>query len=179
MELRIATILFHFILLSSMASAQEWKVFNSFNGGFSVLSPGILQEKAAIVTTSSGEVDLNTLYLSTKDDSLGNYVYIINYYDIEKGLFPKDSIDLTNIFLSNTMDQSVSDINGHIIYQNPFRFGAYTGLMWRAEYEGGAVKSRAFVINNRFYMLQVFSEKRNALNRNVDRFLESFSLRTE
>ncbi len=176
MKLRINYLAFVFFLLIGTISGQTWKVFESIEGKFSILTPGLMQTKTATVTTTVGEFDVHTFYLNP-NDSIGNYLYVINYYDLEPGLIPQDSLELLEIFLKNTMDQSISDLNGQLMYNTPVSIGIHKGLMWRSKSDSGVVKCRAFIINDRFYMLQVFSIESKSLNHDVDRFLESFTLR--
>ena len=166
-----------FFLLSAPVHSQTWKIFHSEDGGFSILTPGLLEEKNATVSTEVGEFRVHTLFLNPKD-TLGNYLYLINYYDLPEGMVPDDSTGLVIDFLKNTMDQSISDVNGALLYNTPVEIGIYTGLMWRASSDSGTIKSRAYIIKNRFYMLQVFSYPRKSLNKDIDRFLESFTLKS-
>ena len=164
-------------LLTTSVHGQTWKIFHSEEGGFSILTPGLMEEKSATVNTEIGEFDVHTLFLNPKD-TLGNYLYLINYYDLPEGMVPDDSTALVNDFLTNTMDQSVTDVNGSLLYNTPVEIGIHTGLMWRASSDSGTIKCRAYIINNRFYMLQVFSYPRKSLNKEIDRFLESFTLKS-
>ncbi len=177
MKMRIiySTLVF-FILIGGLQS-QTWKVFESEEGKFSVLTPGPLEARSATVTTQVGDFEVYTLYLNP-EDSVGNYLYLINYYDLPDEMIPKDSVEMVDEFFKNTMDQNISDTNGDLLYSNPIQLGIHPGLMWRSKSEVGYVKSRAFLINNRFYMLQVFSEVNKGLNNGVDKFLESFTLRS-
>ncbi|WP_235298293.1 hypothetical protein [Portibacter marinus] len=160
----------------TIANGQEWKIFNSEEGEFSVMSPGMMEKKRAFLTTEIGEIELNTLYYHQTDTS-GNFLYLINFYELPEETIPPDSTDLAMEFLLNTMDQAVSDIGGDVQYNKEISLGKHPGLLWRSKSEKQIVKSRAYVINNKFYMLQVFSIPRKSLNNDVDRFLESFTLR--
>lgn len=166
-----------FMMNLSQISGQEWKVYESEHGKFSVLTPGLMKQKRATISTGIAALDVHTHFLDTKD-SIGNFLYLINYYDLPEEMFPEDSTDFAMEFLLNTMDQSVSDINGDLQYSNPIQIGSYQGLMWRSKSEENVVKSRAFIIKNRFYMLQVFTIPSKSLNVEVDRFLDSFTLKT-
>jgi hypothetical protein len=159
----------------SNAIAQEWKVFESEEGGFSVLTPALMETKHAIVSTGIGEIEVHTYFLNPKD-TLGNYLYLINYYDLPEDLIPKDSLALRDEFLKNTLDQSIEDIDGSLMYSAEIQIGKHTGLMWRSRSESGIVKCRAYIIDNRFYMLQVFSVESKSLNKFIDKFLESFTI---
>lgn len=178
MKLRIFQLGILFFLLTGQINSQEWKVYNSEEGGFSIMTPGLMEAKRATVETGVGDFDVHTLFLNPQD-SLGNYLYLINYYDLPEDLVPIDSSDLVDDFLKNTMDQSITDIKGDLLYSNPIAIGDHPGLMWRSRSETGVVKSRIYLIGNRFYMLQVFSTPNKALNNNIDRFLESFTLKTQ
>lgn len=166
-----------FTSLSWALSGQEWKVYQSLEGNFSVLTPGMMEKKRATITTTLGDFDVHTFYFNSKD-TVSNYLYLINYYDLPEGMLPPDSTSLAMEFLMNTMDQSVSDLGGDLQYSTEVPLGDHPGLMWRSKSEDKVVKCRAYIIGNRFYMLQVFSIPRKSLNADVDRFLESFTLKT-
>ena len=168
------------IIFSSIAttlSGQEWKVFQSYEGDFSVMTPGMMEQKRATITTELGDFDVHTLFYNSQD-TVSNYLYLINFYDLPEEMLPPDSTTLAMEFLLNTMDQSVSDLGGDLQYSTEVEIGNHPGLMWRSRSDEKVVKSRAYVINNRFYMLQVFSVPSKSLNADVDKFLESFTLKT-
>ncbi len=177
MKLFAIVLIMVFIPRSIFSQEMEWKVFQSEEGAFSILSPGFMESKKAIVESEIGETVVHTLYYNQKDTT-GNFLYLINFYDLPENSMPADSTDLIMDFLANTMDQAVSDIDGSIQYNNPIEIGPHKGLMWRSKSEKQVVKSRAYVINNTFYMLQVFSIPNKSLNGDVDRFLESFTLKS-
>lgn len=164
------------IAFSQTVKGQDWKIFNSEIGEFSVMSPGFMEEKRASINSGIGEIDLHTLFYQ-QQDTTGNFLYLINFYDLPEGTIPVDSTELALEFLLNTMDQAVTDIDGDLQYNTPIHLGKHQGLLWRSRSEKQVVKSRAYVINNRFYMLQVFSIPSKSLNNDVDRFLESFTLK--
>ncbi len=178
MKLSVLFYLLTFILLTQPLTGQEWKVFNSYEGGFSVLSPGPMESKLSVITTEAGEVDLNTLYY-TEQDTSGRFVYLINFYDLPKDWVETDSTEVVYEFLQNTVDQSIEDVSGNLLYANEIEFKDHPGIMWRVEYEGGSMKSKAYIIDKQFIVLQVFSEKRHSLSDNIDQFLDSFRLKIE
>lgn len=176
--IRYNYLLFTFaILFSIQTQGQEWKAFESIDGGFSIMTPTLMEEKHAVVTTGIGEIEVHTYFINPKD-TLGNYLYLINYYDLPEDLIPKDSSDLAEDFLRNTLDQSIEDIDGSLMYSSEIRIGDNPGLMWRSKSEKGVVKCRAYIIGNRFYMLQVYSIESKSLNKYIDMFLESFTIRS-
>lgn len=177
MNIKVLMVLLIGILGSQMSIGQEWKVYESLEGQFSILTPGLMEKKRATISTGIAPFDVHTFFYNTKDTS-GNFLYLLNYYDFPEDMMHKDSTDLAMEFLLNTMDQSVSDVEGDLQYSNPVFLGSHQGLMWRSRSKKGVVKCKAFIINNRFYMLQVFSIPDKALNSDVDRFLESFTLKT-
>ena len=175
--MRISFIGLLFFLLTSAINGQEWRIFNSEEGNFSILTPGPMDEKLATVETGIGDFEVHTLFINPKD-SIGNYLYLINFYDLPEGMVPIDSTDLVQDFFKNTMDQNFSDTEGELLYNKPLQLGNNPGLLWRSKSENGFVKSRIYLIGDRFYMLQVFSAPNKALNNNVDKFLESFTLKS-
>ncbi|MDG2420050.1 MAG: hypothetical protein P8M17_13725 [Saprospiraceae bacterium] len=54
----------------------------------------------------------------------------------------------------------------------------FPGRLWRVDYNdgNGLIKTRSFLVKNRFYSIQVISLKDKGMNLRIDKFLDSFSL---
>lgn len=165
-----------FYILSFLFAFGQWQVFTSEQGRFSILAPSSFQESQKTIHTELGEISYNTFYCSFEQDStVSNFAYAISYCDYPEESIPKDSLDLRQMFFQNSIESAGENLGAQIIYKENIKHKGQDGMMARLEYaEGQAVmKTKVFLVGNRFYSLQVFMIKNNSLNKDADRFLES------
>ncbi len=169
------------ILLVSInnINAQDWTSFRSFEGRFKVKTLGNLKETISKVETQIGEMEYHTFtYQDTNEEAL-NVFYIISYVDYPEGSIHSDSSELVKEFLDATVEESVLSINGVLKYQSDIYVDDYLAKQWRVDYgenEEGVIRTRAFVVKNRFYTIQTVCTKLNSMNTDSDDFMESFEL---
>ncbi|MEN0005391.1 MAG: hypothetical protein AAF798_14665 [Bacteroidota bacterium] len=157
---------------------QKWEDFRSYEGKFRVLIPGAVSTKEQTLETGVGELTYHTAYCELKDKNADNLVYIISYCDYPDGGMHSDSTELLGEFFAATMEGAAASVEGAVVYEQTRDFREYPGRVWRVDYlEGKAViKTRAFLVGNRFYSLQTITTKERSLNRSSERFFSSFRL---
>ncbi len=171
------------ILILILGSFQpDTDLYLSDDGRFSILSPGNFVEKYQEQTTDIGEVEVYTLHCQPDAEVDPNFLYLINYIDYPPGF--EDSIqvaesDFLNDLFDTSIDQSVTSLNGSLLYSSDITLqDNYKGRLSRVTYNDGdaIVKSKMFVVERRFYFIQVFTTKNNSLNLMMDEFLDSFKV---
>ena len=153
------------------------------DGSFSIVSPGAFTEKYQKLTTDIGEIEVFTLLCQPDIDEDPNFLYLINYYDYPVGFDDQDDDISEEEFLKKlfdeSIDQSVTSLNGNLLYSsNIILQENYNGRLNRISYNDGdsIVKSKMFLVDNRFYFIQVYTTKVNSLNSTMDQFLDSFKV---
>ncbi len=155
----------------------EWKSYRNIDGMFKVLTRGAFQEKTIKAQTSIGEITTKTfIYQPTEQEE--NLVYMITYYDFPKHAVHSDSTELLKDFFKTTIEQSAESVKGTVIYTNELEHQGYRAWQWRVNYAEGkvAIKTRAFLINNRFYSVQTVSLTDAPSNNTADFFMNSFKI---
>ena len=65
-----------------------------------------------------------------------------------------------------------------LIYSNPYDWKGFPGRIWRVDYLKGeaVIKTRAFLVKNRYYTVQAVMLKHKSLNPSLGKFFNSFYL---
>jgi hypothetical protein len=169
-----------FLYVAFQAHTQAlWSNFSSVDPGFTVDIPGQVQRKDRIVTTDLGEFNITTFYSVSSVDSSENTLYLINFFEINYAVFEGDSAVSKEEFLSAMIDNIREDLNTKEIYRNSFPDSEVPSIIYRFENEqnASAVKGKVMIKGKYLFSLQVFTLKQFALNKNMDRFINSFYLK--
>ena len=168
---------FFSLALMSFSIVAPWREFKNYDGKFRVLIPdGAMTEKISLIKTELGELQYHTFQYRPAEKDADNVFYIVNYCDYPKGTFPTDSTDLVNEFLNTTVESSAKSVSGTVTYQSDIQLLGSGGKIWRVEYNNGKalIKSKCFLVANRFYMIQTMMRREKSLNPSADKFLDSF-----
>lgn len=177
-------ILFKILVLSLFSLVNivlnTWEVFEDRDGNFAILAPGDFELKTKQIETTLGEITCNTFIHQPTDKKANNKLYMINYCDYPEFTFPLDSIALHDEFLEISIEQELENLKGELSYTHKANLGPYTGKIYRIVYnDGGALmKSKIFIIKDRFYSIQVYTTEDKRLNFDMDKYLDSFRLLT-
>lgn len=162
-----------------LAAQQGWQAFRSYEGRFSVLAPGPLQEKVDSIETAVGKLAYHTFfYQPPASDSTDNLLYMLSYCDYPPFTLDADSTELLAAFFEATIEAAVESVDGELAYSSEQGHLGYPGRIWRIDYLRGqaVIKTRALVVGNRYYALQTATVKGRSLNPATGRFLDSFRL---
>ncbi|MCP3933126.1 MAG: hypothetical protein GY705_28995 [Bacteroidetes bacterium] len=176
----IKRILFSFSLLAfcSYNATGQWQEYKSFEGRFRVLTPGEFQENRDTVETPVGQLIYHTYFLQTDEKESENLFYMVSYCDYPENTFHADSTELLSAFFEETMNAAVESMKGELMYSSDIQFNSYQGKLWRINYLDGQaiVKTKAILVNSRYYAIQTITFKELSLNHLSDEFLDSFQL---
>lgn len=152
------------------------QLFTSYEGAFSIKTPAVFQEKTDTIDTALGNIIYHTFYCVATNSNADNQVYMVNYCDYPAGAFPQDSTDLIKAFFEATVEEAASSVRGDIVYASDISIQGYPGKIWRINYlnEKAVIKTKACLVGNRYYAVQVATQKEKSLNNLADRFLDSF-----
>ncbi len=168
------------LLISMPAYSQAvWKYFSFENPHFTVEFPSKPQNKYKIIDTDLGQIVVNTYYCASSIDSTDNQLYLINLYAIDESLFSGDSAISKLDYLNEMVNNIGSDLKSKEIYRNSVSEFENPIITYRFENEKNSVvtKGKIQIINNWVFSFQVFTRKQFSLNKNMDRFLNSFYAR--
>lgn len=160
-----------------VAQSKNLKEFKDFEGRFKTTIPcETMNHSTQTVKTVLGDLIFHSFVCTPSNLDADNKVYLISYVDYPKGTFPIDSVDLKESFYQTTIATAVENINGQLIYQDNIKRQEIDGKFWRTDYNKGnaVMKTRIFLVGNRFYTVQVATQKARSRNLEAEKFLEAF-----
>lgn len=142
------------------------------DNSFVVEIPAELELEKTVHTnlTELGEIDF-IVYKSNTFDDIGNR-YVLSYIDYHP------TIHLDILVKDSMLLESVAGLPGNLLYQNSEKLQGISVLTARKKIEetNTHLKTRLFFIENRFYMLIVYSFAEKSTNKRIDKFLDSFQV---
>ncbi|HMP14383.1 MAG TPA: hypothetical protein PKD70_10925 [Saprospiraceae bacterium] len=158
--------------------AKRWRDFVSYDGRFRALAPGDLREKIDSIQTPLGKLAYHIFFFQMEDPDADNVVYMITYCDYPAGVLHADSAALLEAFFDVTVQTAASSVRGEVLYVDDWQYKRYPGKVWRIRYLNGKalIKTRAFVVSNRYYMIQTITRRERTVNYSSDKFFDSFRL---
>jgi hypothetical protein len=165
------------LLVTASFTNTEWMQFRNIDGRFKVLTRGNLVEKMATIETSIGTIESHQFVYKPAEKE-ENLAYIIMYYDFPEGGMHSDSTELLKEFFDTTVEEAVAKLQGTLIYQNDLEQEGYRARQWRVNYADNqvAIRSRAFMVKQRFYLLQTIGLTEIDQNNVSEYFINSFKL---
>ena len=159
-------------------SQTNWEIYTDLNGRFQIDTPGMFVEKTDTLETGIGDIIYHSFFYQTKQEGEDNEVYIVSYCDYPEGIVFTDSTGMADEFFQTTIDASAESVNGKILYATDIQLEDNPGKFWRIDYlDGqGIIKTKAFLVKNRYYAIQVISYHKDDMSTSTDRFFNSFKL---
>ena len=171
-----------FVLVSAILMGftfQDWQEYKSFEGKFRVLVPAEMTAKVDSIQTEVGTLAYHThLYQPSDVQEAENLIYMVSYVDYPAYSIHSDSVELIQDFFDNTVESATEAVVGKLIYAAETSMQDYPGRLWRIEYleDRAVIKTRAFLVENRYYAIQTICLKEKALNTASDTFFDSFKI---
>lgn len=156
--------------------SNPWKEYKSLEGKFSVLTPGEFDKAVDSVQTPLGKLAYYILVYNNTQKNAENLFYMVTFCDYPPGTIHSDSTDLLKDFFAASIDQAASSVKGDLAYQADITQQGFPGKIWRINYlrDQAVIKTKAFMVRNRFYTIQTVTLKDMAINAASDRFFDSF-----
>ena len=161
------------------ANAQNWQEIKSYEGKFRVLCISDMVQKVDSIDTEVGKLAYHTYFHQPTDPkSAENLFYMVSYVDYPEFTVHSDSSALLESFFETTIESAVEAVDGNLLYSTDTNLDGFPGKLWRIEYLEGKVviKTRGFVVKNRYYNIQTIAFKEKSINLAAERFFDSFYL---
>lgn len=157
---------------------NSWKELRSYEGRFRIVMPGEVEEKSYTLATDVGDLTYRTFYCQLPLKGSDNLMYMLSYVDYPEGAIHSDSIALIPEFFEATMDAAAQSVKGDLVYSGTDNYKGYPGRRWRIDYLRGSavIKTRAVIVEHRYYAIQTITKKDKNLNLSTDKFFESFTI---
>lgn len=155
-------------------ATNGWGNFESLEGKFGVLTPAPMRHRVDSALTAIGNLTYHSFICREGADM----IYLLSYCDYPEGSVHSDSTAFLSEFFQATLDQSVQNSGGELVYSEGAVIWGFPGKQWRINVPENkqVIRTKVFVVGNRFYTLQTVMSKGQSLNPNSQRFLESFRL---
>ncbi len=166
------------VITLAFSGEPNWEWYTSETGLFTVLTPGKLSEKVEVSETPVGSLSYHIFTFQPDYENADNFLYMISYCDYPEGTVHSDSTDLLKDFFDATVETSVSSVRGELFYAADIKMGDYPGKIWRVNYgnDKAAIKTKAYVVGNRYYAIQTVTFRHKSLNAAIDKFMNSFKI---
>lgn len=155
-----------------------WQEYTSLEGRFRILTPGEITQKVDTVSTEVGTIAYHTFYYQSPAKDADNLFYMVSYCDYPEGTFPADSTALLEEFFATTIEAATTAVDGKMIYTTDIQLENHPGKFWRINYldDKAVIKTKAFMVGDRYYAVQVISYQEGNINEAANRFFDSFHL---
>jgi TonB family protein len=154
---------------------EAWQEFKHEAGNFAVMMPGKPLEMSQTVESEIGKIPI---YSFTAPG--GTLTYLAMYAEYPISI---DTSEAAKISLDNARDLLLSKRNGKLISEADISFGKYPGRELKAKIDGGALRSRTYIVNHRMYMFMAMAPdddtSKQLDSKKVDDFLGSFKFLRE
>ncbi len=165
-----------YILAFIFIQTDTWIEYRASKPDFSVEFPSTPIEKEKIIKTDLGETIVKTVYAATKLDSTENSLYLLNYYKFDQLIFFGDSAITQKEYLEEALNNIKLNLSANLLYSNHKKDNSCPSIVYRLEMDKGnkVMKGKLIISGDYLFSLQVFSSKGYALNKNMDKFIDSF-----
>jgi hypothetical protein len=163
--------------------SEEWREFNSSEGGFSVLLPGKATSKIETANTMFGPIDTHVFLLVRK-----NAIYGVTYYEypaiLAQASTPDAILDkvINNIKAKGKLFGESIKARGKLIEESIISLNGYPGRELKIELEPEesdvlvAMKTRVFMIDSKICRVTVVTPNGSIVSEDAMKFLDSFKV---
>ena len=165
------------LAIAGVSAQEEWVSYKADAVlSFEVDVPAEMGVKTKDIPTDLGVMTATT-YAHEGSEEDRNFLYVVNVIEYPAGTFPSDSTSFIEDFLSEAVLSIADGVKGELVYQSKIqeeRNGQ--GNLFRLKYDEGfgVIKGKAYMKDDVFITLQVYTTRDNSLNEEMDLFLDSF-----
>ena len=172
MKIFVAILIQFFII--SISFGQDWKEYRSNYAEFSVMVPAPMEMKEQMVETDLGKIEVLNFHCKVEEENPENHLYMLTTYVFPDSTIQwSDSITMDSLYNAD-IERSLLDLGGTLLYDENVRESGHAAKLWKVDYDNGIAKFKSFYIEDRYYLLQVYSTKEKSLNTSVNRYMQSF-----
>jgi hypothetical protein len=158
---------------------SAWKTYNDRTGGYSISMPGQPKDhQERQYTTPSGDVLSyydKTVFVENQQGI--KVLYIVTYADLPIAYRKDSKVAQKALAGLNCQNSSFGDAT-QLVSQQSFRLSGYPGREIKCQGEEvGIAKIRAFLVDNRLYLLLGATNHEPGAAKSIEGFMKSFKLR--
>lgn len=155
---------------------DEWQLYVDPGGAFEVEMPDSVTVDVQSADTPVGKLEI---VMHQSDEIIEDKIvrYSVSFCDYPDGTFPADSIDLISFFLEETVNATASQVGGELMYVTDLADASFPTKLCKIVAANGAhIKSKAILVKDRYYNLEVITPEILSVHNDSDRFFRSFKL---
>jgi hypothetical protein len=156
-------------LLLAFLIVPTWSEFKDLEGKFQILVPMKPSFKNLSVNSEYGIIESKVLTMYS-DSNINQY--LLGYAD-----YPLIKSEKINDFFKSRIIGAVNNIHGKLLSEEIVNYKNYPGRKIRVLWKNGELVNNAifYLVNNRLFILQVTTSISNDFNKDIYRFLNSFT----
>ena len=161
---------------TSIGQIEQWQNYKDSSGNFSILFPkGDILLKTDTIHAPIGVLEYRNYVFNNKEEK-GISVYMVSHVAYPEETIHHDSTELLEDFFLETMDAAAESVYGEVVYKESSEINGYPGYVWRIHYndEKAVIQTRAFVVDNHYYSLQIVTKRAYSLSPEAEKFFNSF-----
>ena len=175
----IQIVLLSLILTLSSFTFEDWYKYESTN--FNISFPQKPVEGSIMMNTQAGEVDVKTLLYKAQNSSDKNLRFYVSCSGIPNASREGFSQDAENLFLDAAVKGSVRNHKAILLSEKPIRLGKFSGREARMSMSDNKIVARlkSYIVGDEYYGLIVYTLKENDDNSEIEKFFNSFVVKTK
>lgn len=162
---------------SLYAQKAEWEAYYPADSSYLISLPkGTLSEQIDTFYTEIGAIIYRKAMNFTRMKR--NEIYtVISDTEYPLGTVHSDSTELLNEFWQATIEESVDNLSGELLYKTEKRVGEWPAILWRVNYgDNMRMDNLAILKRNHFYLLQFSSPDAIEFTKMKEQFFASLYL---
>ena len=166
------------LLFTSFRLLNDWILYQTKH--CSIYFPSKPSFETEDMNSAVGKLKID-MYMYEVPDSVADDNHLYALYETE---YPENSIssdrkEKQDDFFRGAIDGSAKNVNGKILSEKKIELEGYPGHEVRIDFKDGlaVIRMRYYLVKNRLFMLQIFTETKKEQNKSIDRFMDSFKLK--
>ncbi len=167
------------IVLTGFVKKDSWYSLKSAEFSYSIQFPQKPTENPQVVESEVGQLKLNIfMHDASEDQSDENLMYMVNCTEYPFAIMDTEDSSLLDDFYRSSIDGAVSNVNGKLLTEEIIKLDDHVGREVTVDFQDGMaiIQMRIFLVGNRLYLLQSFTETPKHPNKSVAKFMDSFEL---
>jgi len=151
-------------------SGNDWKEFNSVDGGFKILVPQYPKSDSTSINVPNSEIVASRNFFSSSDDNAEYYITSIYYLS---------GVDFSNpkANLEGGLNGRLNEIPNHQLYSSEFfSYPNGLGLNYLVKSDGYSINGRMILIGSKLFQLEMVCKTSKCVSPNFKKFTDSFSI---
>lgn len=174
--------LFLIIIIPTILSfnlSNTWYLLESKACGYKIEFPQKPTESPQVVDSELGKLKMNIfMYDASSNGKDENMMYMINYTEYPISRVNSDNKQQLATIYRNSIDAAVKNVNGKLLSEKSIVLKGFVGKEIKVDLkeDHAVINMRVYLVKNKMYMIQVFTDVKKDSNQSIIHFMNSFNL---